>query len=466
MHDVVVIGGGNAALVAAMAARRGGAQDVLLLERAPAWMRGGNSRHTRNTRCAHDADGAGQAFMSGAYPEEELREDLLQVGGGPSANPNFTRMAVRESASVIPWMTSHGVRWQRPLAGTLHLSRTNAFFLGGGKALVNTYYQTAAAIGIQVEYGAGVVDLLIDGDRIDGVVVEDEGTAERRVVRARAVIVACGGFEANLAWLKEYWGDAADNYVVRGTPYNDGRVLRALLDAGAVPISDPRGFHAVAVDARAPRFDGGIATRLDSVPFGIVVNARGRRFADEGANLWPKRYASWGTLIARQNEQIAYSIFDSRMVGRFIATLYPPFTASSIGELATKLGLDPACVTQTVECFNGSIRPGGEFDPGVLDDCCTVGLDPPKSHWAVPITQAPFYGYPMRPGITFTYRGVTVDDSTRVQLASGPMRNLYAAGEIMSGNILREGYLAGFGLTIGTVSGRIAGAQAATHAEC
>src|SRR5439155_15016321 len=231
MHDVVVIGGGNAALVAAMAARRGGAQDVLLLERAPAWMRGGNSRHTRNTRCAHDADGAGQAFMSGAYPEEELREDLLQVGGGPSANPNFTRMAVRESASVIPWMTSHGVRWQRPLAGTLHLSRTNAFFLGGGKALVNTYYQTAAAIGIQVEYGAGVVDLLIDGDRIDGVVVEDEGTAERRVVRARAVIVACGGFEANLAWLKEYWGDAADNYVVRGTPYNDGRVLRALLDA-------------------------------------------------------------------------------------------------------------------------------------------------------------------------------------------------------------------------------------------
>ncbi len=452
-------------MVAAIAAREGGAQDVLLLERAPAWIRGGNSRHTRNTRCAHDAERARQAFMSGAYPEEELLEDLLQVGGGPSANPDFTRMAVRESTSVIPWMASHGVRWQRPLAGTLHLSRTNAFFLGGGKALVNTYYQTAADMGIKVEYEAAVSQLLVDGDHIDGLVVEDEATHEWRIVRGRAVIVACGGFEANLAWLKEYWGDAADNYIVRGTPYNDGRVLRALLDAGAVPTSDPRGFHAVAVDARAPRFDGGIATRLDSVPFGIAVNMHAHRFADEGANLWPKRYASWGTLIALQENQIAYSIFDSRMVGRFIATLYRPFTAATVGELAVKLGLDPACLTETVECFNRSIPPGGTFDPSVLDDCCTVGLDPPKSHWAVPISEPPFYGYPMRPGITFTYRGVAVDECTRVQLDSGPMRNLYAAGEIMSGNILRQGYLAGFGLTIGTVSGRLAGAQAATHAR-
>jgi tricarballylate dehydrogenase len=464
MHDVLVVGGGNAALVAAMAARRG-AQDVLVLERAPVWMRGGNTRHTRNTRCAHDADAAGRAFMSGAYSEEELLEDLLQVGGGPAANPDFTRMAVRESTSVIPWMTMHGVRWQQPLKGTLNLSRTNAFFLGGGKALVNTYYQTAAAMGITVEYEAGVVELLIDGNRIEGVVVEHETTKQRRTVRARAVIVASGGFEANLEWLKQYWGDAADNYIVRGTPYNDGRVLRALFDAGAVAISDPRGFHAVAVDARAPRFDGGIATRLDSVPFGIVVNHRARRFADEGANVWPKRYASWGTLIALQAEQMAYSIFDSRMLGRFITSLYHPFRGETLGELAAKLGLEPHGVIDTVERFNRSIRAGGTFDPDVLDDCCTVGLDPPKSHWAVPIAEPPFYGYPLRPGITFTYRGVAVDECGRVQFGSGPMHNLYAAGEIISGNILKEGYLAGFGMTIGTVSGRLAGTQAAAHAQ-
>jgi tricarballylate dehydrogenase len=460
MHDVVVVGGGNAALVAAIAARHR-ADDVVVLERAPMWMRGGNSRHTRNTRCAHSPEQAGQAFMTGGYSEEELLEDLLQVGGGPSANPDFTRMAVRESTTVIPWMEANGVRWQRPLAGTLSLSRTNAFFLGGGKALVNTYYQAAATMGIKVEYEANVVELLIDGDHIDGVVVENETTRERRIVRGRTVIIASGGFEANLDWLKEYWGAAVDNYIVRGTPYNDGRVLRALLDGGAIPISDPRGFHAIAVDARAPRFDGGIATRLDSVPFGIVVNIRGNRFADEGSNVWPKRYASWGTLIALQEEQIAYSIFDSRMLGKFITSLYHPFQAPTISELAAQLGLDPATLTQTVESFNRAIVPGGTFNPDVLDNCSTEGLDPPKSHWAIPITDPPYYGYPMRPGITFTYRGVAIDECARVQIGSGPMRNLFAAGEIISGNILREGYLAGFGMTIGTVSGRLAGLNAA-----
>jgi tricarballylate dehydrogenase len=277
--------------------------------------------------------------------------------------------------------------------------------------------------------------------------------------------VASGGFEANLEWLKEYWGAAADNYIVRGTPYNDGRVLRCLLDAGALPLGDPRGFHAVAVDARSPKFDGGIATRLDSLPFGIVVNTSGRRFSDEGANFWPKRYASWGGLIARQPDQLAYSIFDSRMLGRFITSLYHPFEAGSIGELATRLGLDPSTVVETVETFNRSIRPGGTFDPSKLDDCSTEGIEPPKSHWAVPIEVPPFYGYALRPGITFTYRGVAVDQTTRVQTSSGPMRNLFAAGEIMSGNILRQGYLAGFGLTIGTVSGRIAGKHAAQQAR-
>jgi tricarballylate dehydrogenase len=463
MYDVIVVGGGNAALVAAICAREA-AQRVLVLERAPEWIRGGNSRHTRNTRCAHGEETAAYSYTTGVYPEEELLADLLEVGGGPSDNPDFARMAVHESMTVVAWMTQHGVRWQQPLTGTLHLNRTNSFFLGGGKALVNHYYQTAADLGIEVRYDTGVVDLQIDGDNIEAVVVEHAATGERQTLRAGAVVVASGGFEANLEWLKEYWGAAADNYIVRGTPYNDGRVLRALLDAGAVPLGDPRGFHAVAVDARSPKFDGGIATRLDSLPFGIVVNTSGRRFSDEGANFWPKRYASWGGLIARQPDQLAYSIFDSRMLGRFITSLYHPFEAASIGDVATQLGLEPSTVVDTVETFNRSIRAGGTFDPSKLDDCHTEGIDPPKSHWAVPIDVPPFYGYALRPGITFTYRGVAVDQTTRVQTAGGPMRNLFAAGEIMSGNILRQGYLAGFGMTIGTVSGRIAGKHAAQQA--
>jgi tricarballylate dehydrogenase len=463
-YDVIVVGGGNAALVAAIAARER-VETVLLLERAPRWIRGGNSRHTRNTRCAHGEETAGLAYTTGVYSEEELWDDLLQVGGGPSANPEFARMAIHESTTVVPWMTDHGVRWQHPLRGTLHLNRTNSFFLGGGKMLVNTYYQRASDMGIEVLYETGVVDLLLDGRRADGVVVQHEVTGERRTLRAKSIVIASGGFEANLEWLREYWGDAADNYIVRGTPYNDGRVLRLLLDSGAVAVGDPRGFHAVALDARSPRYDGGIATRLDSLPFGIVVNRDGVRFSDEGANFWPKRYASWGGLIALQPDQIAYSIFDSRMLDQFIPSLYRPFEAPTVGQLARELGLEPAAVCRTVENFNLAIRPGGTFDPAVLDDCATDGLDPPKSHWAVPIAVPPFYGYPLRPGITFTYRGVAVDELTRVQMGSGSVHNLFAAGEIMSGNILRQGYLAGFGMTIGTVSGRIAGREAAAYAR-
>ncbi|MDQ6670351.1 MAG: FAD-dependent tricarballylate dehydrogenase TcuA [Chloroflexota bacterium] len=459
-YDVVVVGGGNAGLVAAISAREGAAS-VLLLERAPTWRRGGNSRHTRDIRYAHPP---GEAYTTGeAYPTHELLDDLLRVGGGQ--NRRLAQLVVEESCSVAEWMTQHGVRWQAPLTGTLHLGRTNRFFLGGGKALVNTYYQTAEAIGVDVEYDACVEDVVFDAAReVRGVVVDRAG--ERQVIQARAIVLTSGGFEANLEWLKRIWGDAADNYVIRGTPYNDGRVLAAMLDTGAATAGDPKGFHAVAVDARAPKFDGGIATRLDSVPFGIAVNTFGRRFYDEGQDFWPKRYASWGRLIAEQPDQRAFSIVDSRMLDNFLTSLYRPYEANSVGELAIQMGLDADAVSATVTAFNRAVRKAGTFDPGALDDCSTQGLDPPKSHWAVPIDVPPFYGYPLRPGITFTYLGLAVDACARVQMADGrATNNLFAAGEIMSGNILTSGYLGGFGLTIGTVFGRIAGKQAAKHAR-
>jgi tricarballylate dehydrogenase len=239
-----------------------------------------------------------------------------------------------------------------------------------------------------------------------------------------------------------------------------------MLEKGAATAGDPKGFHAVALDARAPKFDGGIATRLDSVPFGIAVNKHAQRFYDEGQDFWPKRYAIWGRLIAEQPDQIAYSIVDSRMLDRFLTSLYRPFEAQTVKELGVQLGLDGVAVGRTVSEFNHAVRPGGTFDPGALDDCSTQGLEPPKSHWAVPIEVPPFYGYPLRPGITFTYLGLQVDACARVQMSDGTVvDNLFAGGEIMSGNILSAGYLGGFGLTIGTVFGRIAGAQAAAVAR-
>jgi tricarballylate dehydrogenase len=284
------------------------------------------------------------------------------------------------------------------------------------------------------------------------------------VVRARAAVVATGGFESNLEWLKDAWGDAADRFIVRGTPYNTGMALRLLLDAGAVPVGDPRACHAIAVDARAPRFDGGIVTRLDCIPLGIVVNRRGERFADEGEDLWPKRYASWGALVAGQPDQEAYCLVDAKAIGRFMPSVFPPIEAPSIRELASRLELPSERVVATVEAFNAAVRPG-TFDLETLDACRTEGLAPPKSHWAQRLDTPPFWGYPLRPGITFTYLGVTVDDTARVVIGGTPSPNLFAAGEVMAGNVLRRGYLAGIGMTIGTVFGRLAGQQAADAAR-
>jgi tricarballylate dehydrogenase len=284
-------------------------------------------------------------------------------------------------------------------------------------------------------------------------------------VRGKALVAACGGFESNIGWLKQYWGEAADNFLIRGTPYNRGDVLRMLLDAGVGAVGDPTQCHAVAIDARAPKFDGGIATRLDSVVFGIMVNRDAQRFYDEGEDTWPKRYAIWGRLVAQQPGQIAYSIIDSRSIRLFMPSIFPAVQADSIGELARKLDLDPAALERTVAEFNAAVRPG-TFDHTVLDDCRTEGLAVPKSHWARTISEPPFYGYPLRPGITFTYLGVRVDAEARMQLKDGrPSGNMYAAGEIMAGNVLGKGYLAGIGMTIGAVFGRIAGQGAATHAR-
>ena len=285
-----------------------------------------------------------------------------------------------------------------------------------------------------------------------------------RKVAAKAVVIASGGFQANIDWLKQYWGESANNFIIRGCPYDTGRMLKVLLDRGVKPVGDPRQCHAIALDARAPKFDGGLVTRLDSVPFGIVVNKHAQRFYDEGEAFWPKRYAIWGRLVAQQPDQAAFSIIDSRAINLFMPSVFPPIEANSISELAAKMDLDPSALEKTVSTFNSSIR-SGKFDPAILDDCRTEELEPPKSHWAQPLDTPPYYGYPLKPGITFTYLGVSVNEKSQVIMQDDTASpNLFAAGEIMSGNILGKGYLAGLGMTLGTVFGRIAGKEAARYA--
>jgi tricarballylate dehydrogenase len=455
-YDVVIAGGGNAAMCAAITAARRD-RSVIVLEAAPKFYRGGNTRHTRNVRVAQSG---GVEHMSGVYDPHEFLDDLQRVTGGQTDEP-LARLMIERSAELPHWLKEQGVLFGPPLGGTLGLGRTNAFFLGGGRGELNRLYRTAEKLRVNVLYDSPVTAIAIDNGFFVSATTQHEGKAHE--IRGRSFVAAAGGFEANIEWLKKYWGPEADNFLIRGTPFNRGDVLRLLLEKGVMAVGDPTQCHAVAIDARAPKFDGGIATRLDSIIFGIVVNKDAQRFYDEGEDLWPKRYAIWGRLIAQQPDQIAYSIIDSQSFGMFMPSIFPALSAPTIGELAGKLSLDPLALEKTVEDFNAAVRPG-TFDHTQLDDCHTEGLRVPKSHWARPIDQPPYYAYPLRPGITFTYLGVKVSQEGRIVMSDGrASANMFAAGEIMAGNVLGKGYLAGIGMTIGSVFGRVAGEGAAAH---
>jgi tricarballylate dehydrogenase len=240
-------------------------------------------------------------------------------------------------------------------------------------------------------------------------------------------------------------------------------LLRFMIDAGADTIGDPTQSHMVAIDARAPLYDGGICTRIDCVSLGVVVNRDAQRFYDEGEDFWPKRYAIWGRLVAQQPGQVAYSVIDAKAVGRFMPPVFPGTKADTLQDLARGLGLDGGRFIQTLNAYNAACRPG-TFDHTALDDCTTVGLAPAKTHWARPIDTPPYYGYALKPGVTFTYLGLKVDETAAVRFGGHASPNLFVAGEMMAGNVLGKGYTAGVGMSIGTAFGRIAGTQAAQAA--
>ncbi|MEO9242484.1 FAD-dependent tricarballylate dehydrogenase TcuA [Pseudomonas inefficax] len=468
MIDVLVIGGGNAALCAALMAREAGAS-VLLLEAAPRAWRGGNSQHTRNLRCMHDGP---QDVLLEAYPEEEFWQDLLKVTGGQT-NEKLARLVIRASARCRGWMRRHGVHFQPSLSGALHTARTNAFFMGGGKALVNAYFRSAENLGVQIRYDTPVADIELQNGRFVAAHVPAREVQGRQLpaerIEARTCVLAAGGFESNRQWLRQAWGQnergewPSDNFLIRGTRFNDGVLLRRMIEQGADTIGDPTQAHMVAIDARAPLYDGGICTRIDCVSLGVVVNRDGQRFYDEGEDFWPKRYAIWGRLVAHQPGQVGFSIIDRKALGRFMPPVFPGATADSLEALAGLLGLPVQAFLATVHAYNRACQVG-TFDHTRLDDCHTVGLEPVKSHWARPIDTPPYYGYPLRPGVTFTYLGLRTDETAAVHFDGRPSPNLFVAGEMMAGNVLGKGYTAGVGMSIGTAFGRIAGTSAAAAA--
>jgi tricarballylate dehydrogenase len=431
--DVLVVGGGSAALCAAIAARRLGAS-VRMVERAPAALRGGDARHARNFRLMHERP---ERHVPGSYDEDSFVQDLLRVTQGATDAP-LARRLVRGSDGIAPWLQGNGVRLQDPASGAMPYSKRTAFFLGGGKAMINALYATAAKLGVMIDYDSEVVSLDFDeGPGCEAAILRD-GRLKR--VAAKTMVLCSGGHQANLDWLRESFGAAADGFMVRGSPYATGVVLRQLLAAGIRPVGNPARAHMVAVDARSPKFDGGIVTRMTAIPHGIVVDRDGRRFHDERDNSQKTHYAEWGARIADCPGQIAYLILDADGLGRALPTALPPIRADTVAALAGALGIDPGTLRTTIRQFNAAV-------PAAL---------------AAP----PFAAFPMRPGVTFMHFGVAVDLDLRVVNHAGrPAPQMFAAGQIMAANILGQGYLAGLGVTLSCVSGRLAGEAAARHAQ-
>jgi tricarballylate dehydrogenase len=486
-HDVIVVGAGNAALAAAFAAKGEGA-DVLVLEKAPPELRGGNTRFTTGAvRFAYDGVEDIAALIPDLTPAEvenldvipytrdDFYNDLMRVTEG-LADPEMSELLVNESYPTIKWMTELGVRWEvsgiQRAVKRGHRARFHSMIItkGAGIGLSDQQFEIADRLGIHVQYRAKGGKLITDEKtgRVIGIRVRYAGGF--RDLRAGAVVMACGGFEANRELRVRYMGPKWDEVKVRGTKYNTGEGLMAAIELGAQPVGQWSGGHSTPVDADSPDFgslDLTDHTRRASYAYGLMVNERGERFADEGEDFMPYTYAKMGSIVQDQPHRLAFQIFDQKGLPFIERPYYAtgvPVEAETIPELAEQLGLDPEKLERLVEEYNGSLDGSVDFNGWVKDGKATQGLAPPKTNWAQPIDSPPFVAYPVTGGLTFTYGGVKIDRRARViDTEDEPISGLYAAGEL-TGGFFYYNYPGASGLTRGAVTGRIAGTNAAREA--
>ncbi len=486
-YDIVVIGAGNAALCAALAAQENGAR-VLVLERAPEEENGGNSRFTAGAiRFAYDGIEDLREVMPdlseeevaqtdfGTYSEDQFFDDMFRVTQY-RCDPDLVELLVRRSKATLVWMREKGVRFV-PIYGRQAFKVEGRFKFwggltveawGGGPGLVDSLTAAARERQVQIEYDARATELIFDGAAVTGVRVRRRG-GKPEEVPARSVILAAGGFEANPEWRTRYLGPGWEMAKVRGSRFNTGDGIRMALDIGAAPYGNWSGCHAVGWERNAPEF-GDLAVgdqfQKHSYPFGILVNALGKRFVDEGADFRNYTYAKYGREILNQPGQFAWQVFD-RQVAHLLRDEYrikqvTKVQADTLEDLAAKLeGVDPQGFLPEVATYNAAVRTDIAFDPNVKDGRRTEGLAVPKSNWANTLSEAPFEAYAVTCGITFTFGGLRVDTSARVLDSDlRPIPGLFAAGELVGG-IFYHNYPGGTGLMSGSVFGRIAGSAAA-----
>jgi tricarballylate dehydrogenase len=487
--DVIVVGAGNAAACAALAARDAGAE-VIMLESAPRDERGGNSTYTAGAmrfayRDVEDlasvigdiSEAERETVDFGSYTEEQFFDDMFRVTEYRT-DPELCEVLVRRSRATLQWMRGQGVRFQASLGRQAFKVGGRFKFWGGvsceawggGPGLVDSLLAAVERKGIRLHYETAAVSLIQDDDGVAGVRVRHEGRI--RELRSRAVVLACGGFESNAEMRARYLGPNWDLAKVRGTRFNTGQGIQMALDIGAMPYGHWSGAHAVAWDQNAPAFGDlavGDSFQKHSYPFGIVVNARGERFIDEGADFRNYTYAKYGREILGQPGMFAWQVFDAK-VQHLLRDEYrirqiTKVRADTLEELAGRLeGVDPARFLETVAAFNAAVRQDVPFDPNAKDGRAAMGLAVPKSNWANTIDTGPFEAYAVTCGITFTFGGLKVSTAAEVEESGGrAISGLYAAGELVGG-LFYGNYPGGTGLTSGAVFGRIAGEGAASHA--
>jgi tricarballylate dehydrogenase len=486
MHDVIVVGAGNAALAAAVAAREAGAARVLVLEKAPEPLRGGNTHYSGGLlRFAFDGaedllpivpnvEKQVPGFMLGvqAYPRDLFWADLRRVTED-RADSELAELLISRSYDTVRWMAQQGIVMEAAVSlSGIKVGDTIKWSPGAviraqheGVGLSKMWFDIAARHGVEIRYGTGAVRLLQDRTgRVTGVTVQD--TSGFRDLPARAVVLACGGFEANPAWRARYLGRPWDHAKVRGTRYNTGDGLRMAIEAGALPYGQWTGCHSTPIDAEAPPYgDRKLTDKTNrlSYPYGVLVNRRGSRFFDEGEDFQFYTYAKLGGIILNQPSGVGFQIFDAKVAnlleGRYKTGT--PVVADTLRALVDKLPLDRAACQKTLDDYDAALLPG-KFDPTVRDGLATKGLELPKSNWAQRLDTPPYVAYPVTGGITFTFGGVKINERAAVVSTRWePIPGLYACGE-MVGGLFHTNYPGGTGLMSGAVFGRLAGTHAAS----
>jgi len=489
--DVVVVGAGNAAMCAALAAREHDGVEVVVLERAPEDESGGNTRFTAGAiRFAYSGVDDLRQLMPdlteeeiartdfGTYTEDQFFDDMARVTENRT-DPDLAELLVRRSRATMQWLRGNGIRFA-PIYGRQAFKVDGRFKFwggltveawGGGPGLIEAEKAAAGKRGIRVVYEARALSLLHDDTGVHGVTVRHQG--QTRPIRCRAVVLAAGGFESNPEWRTRYLGPGWDLAKVRGTRFNTGDGIRMALDVGAAPCGNWSGCHAVGWDRNAPEFGDlavGDGFQKHSYPFGIMVNARGERFVDEGADFRNYTYAKYGAVILNQPGQFAWQIFD-RKVTHLLRDEYrirqvTKVTASTLEELVGKLDdVNAARALETIRQYNAAVRTDVAFNPNVKDCRCTEGLAVRKSNWANTIDEPPFEAYAVTCGVTFTFGGLRINTEAQVMDTDGmPIPGLYAAGELVGG-LFYLNYPGGTGLMSGAVFGRIAGDSAGRAAK-